>query len=346
MVLNTDIQFTLGSLAEMLDVRLEGEPETQIKSLATLENATTGQLSFYHNKAYFQLLKTTHASAVILTDADADACNTNKLISSNPYVTYAKASQLFAPVLTELSGVHPSAIIAETAEVSDTAVIGPNVIIEDFAVVGSNVQIDANCVIGKNCVIGNASRLFPNVTLYPDSQLGSNVRIHAGTVIGSDGFGYAKKEDGQHLKIAQLGRVVIGSNVEIGASCTIDRGAIDDTEIADGVLIDNQVQIAHNVKIGKNTIICGCSAIAGSSSIGNDCIIAGAVGIVNHVNIVDGVTVTAMSLVSQSIKSPGIYSSGTGLSETAHWRKNIVRFRQLNEMAERIRELESSLKTK
>jgi UDP-3-O-[3-hydroxymyristoyl] glucosamine N-acyltransferase len=165
--------------------------------------------------------------------------------------------------------------------------------------------------------------------------------VHSGAVIGSDGFGFAFDGSRYH-KIAQLGGVVLGADVEVGAGSSIDRGALEDTVIGDGVKIDNQVQIAHNVRIGANTIVCGCSAIAGSSVIGKNCIIAGGVGVINHVTICDGVTVTAMSLVNQSITRPGVYSSGTGLSDSASWKKNIVRFRQLDEIWKRLLRLEKS----
>ncbi len=201
--------------------------------------------------------------------------------------------------------------------------------------IADDVSIAANTIIEAGVEIGEASQIGANVNIAYDTKIGKRAHIYAGVVIGSDGFGFAQ-EDGKYLKIAQLGKVVIGDDVEIGANTCIDRGALDDTVIGNGVKIDNQVQIAHNVVIGDDTVICGCSAIAGSVRIGKNCVIAGAVGIINHVEIADGVTVTAMSLVNQSIREAGSYSSGTGLSSTGKWKKNIVRFRQLDKLAKRL----------
>jgi UDP-3-O-[3-hydroxymyristoyl] glucosamine N-acyltransferase len=235
--------------------------------------------------------------------------------------------------------VHASAVVDATAQLAADASIGPHVVIGAGTIIGARARIGANSVIGRSCVIGEDSQLMANVTFYDGVRAGSRVLIHSAAVVGGDGFGFATEGEGHH-KIAQLGGVAIGDDVEIGAGTTIDRGALDDTVIEAGVKIDNQVQIAHNVRIGANTIICGCSAIAGSSVIGKNCIIAGAVGVINHVSICDKVTVTAMSLVNQSITEPGVYSSGTGLSDTASWRKNIVRFKQLDTLWKRLQSLE------
>jgi len=214
--------------------------------------------------------------------------------------------------------------------------------VEANAEIGDDCVIGANSVIGSGCSIGPSSSLHANVVLYPNVHIGRRAIIHAGAVIGCDGFGFAR-DGARSVKIEQLGGVRIGDDVEVGACTTIDRGALEDTVIEDGVKLDNQVQIAHNVRVGENTIVCGCSAIAGSSTVGKNCIIAGAVGIINHVNIADGVTVTAMSLVNKSITTKGVYSSGTGLSESALWKKNIVHFRKLDELASRLKALEKEL---
>jgi len=325
----------------MLGLDPDGTPDIPITGLATLEKAGPSQISFYTNRRFHQALARTGAGAVILRAEDAGGCAVPVLISANPYATYAHLSQLFAPKPAGSIGVHPSAVVDSSAQLAPDAVIGPHAVIGAGTVIGARARIAANTVIGRNCVIGADTQLMPNVTLYDGVHLGSRVLVHAAAVIGGDGFGFAT-EDNEHHKIAQLGGVVIGDDVEIGAGTTIDRGALDDTVIEQGVKIDNQVQIAHNVRVGAHTIICGCSAIAGSSVIGKNCIIAGAVGVINHVSICDKVTVTAMSLVNQSITEPGIYSSGTGLSDTASWRKNIVRFRQLDEFSRRLHMLESA----
>lgn len=333
---------TLSTIAKELGLELRcdsQQAEQSISGLATLASAGSGQLSFYHNPRYYSDLCSTRASAVILRPEHAKDCAVACLLSPNPYLSYAKASQLFDIASAEEGSIDASSCISVSARIGAGVSIGPNAVVGERVQIGDGVRIGANCVVGNDCVIAAASTLHANVTLYHGVQLGERCLVHAGVVIGSDGFGFARA-DGKYHKIAQLGGVVIGADVEIGANSCIDRGALDDTVIGDGVKIDNQVQIAHNVQIGANTIICGCSAIAGSSIIGKNCTIAGAVGVINHVRICDGVTVTAMSLVNQDIDVPGLYSSGTGLEATGSWRRNIVRFRQLDEIWRRLLRLE------
>lgn len=337
------LSYSLGELADQLGLILEGDPDQVITGIATLASAEKGDLSFYHNKKFHTDLTKTGAAAVILPDEASADCPTNKLLADNPYAAFARATQLFQTGSVAADGIHESASIDPTASVGEGASIAANVVIDANAVVGANCRIGANTVIGAGSRIGDDSLLYPNVTIYPGVNCGSNAIIHSQVVIGSDGFGFAR-DGGRQVKIAQLGGVQIGEDVEIGAGTTIDRGALEDTIIGNGVKIDNQVQIAHNVRVGDNTVICGCSAIAGSSTIGKNCIIAGAVGIINHITIVDNVTVTAMSLVNRSIREKGIYSSGTGLSETAKWKKNIVHFRQLDAFNHRLKSLEKTNK--
>ena len=331
--------YTLAALAKTLDLKLDGEPEHEVSGIATLASAAADQLSFYHNSKFFADLKTTRAGAVIISADCARDCPGNKLICDNPYLAYAHASHLFAAGDAERRLIHPTAQIHESAVIGSNVGIGANVVIGENVHIGNDSCVGANTVIGSNCRLGKGLSLHAGVTLYAGVSIGDRAVIHSGVVIGSDGFGFAR--DGEKsVKIAQLGGVQVGDDVEIGACTTIDRGALEDTVIEDGVKIDNQVQIAHNVRVGENTIICGCSAIAGSSTIGKNCIIAGAVGIINHVHITDGVTVTAMSLVNKSITTQGVYSSGTGLSESAQWKKNIVHFKKLDDMAGRLKALE------
>jgi len=201
--------------------------------------------------------------------------------------------------------------------------------------------IGAGCYVGENVSLGKACKLHSNVTLYHGVVLGKNVKIHSGSVVGADGFGFAF-DGSKSVKIHQLGGVKIGDDVEIGAGSTIDRGALEDTEIGNGVKIDNQVQIGHNCKIGEHTIICGCAGIAGSVTIGKYCIMGGGSGVVGHIAIADKVQVSAMSLVSQSIPEPGMYSTGTIQAKTSQWKRNAIRFQQLDSIAKRLKEIESS----
>lgn len=318
---------------------MQGDADIRISGIATLARARPGELSFYHNKRYHADLLTTRASVVILHPAEAAHCPVACLFSDNPYQAYARASHLFSRAPQPEPGIHPSACIHPDARVGAGVSIGPLVSIAADCEIGEGSIIHSGVSIGAGCRIGSNCLLHAKVSLYHDVRLGDRVTVHASAVLGADGFGFAPG-DGHYEKIEQLGGLRIGDDVEIGAATTIDRGALDDTVIGNGVKIDNQVQIAHNVVVGDNTVICGCSAIAGSSVIGKNCIIAGAVGVVNHVTICDGVTVTAMSLVNQSITEAGTWSSGTGLDRTANWKKNIVRFRQLDDIWKRLLRLE------
>jgi UDP-3-O-[3-hydroxymyristoyl] glucosamine N-acyltransferase len=337
------LTYTLEALAKKLGLKLDGNPDTRVSGIATLGTAQAEHLSFYHNSKFHADLKKTGAGAVIVASEAAADCPVARLVTDNPYLAYARASHLFAAGSSESPGIHSSAYIHESAILGNNVTIAANVVIEEGATVGDDCVIGANCVLGMNSSLGACTSLHANVTIYANVHLGQRALVHSGAVIGSDGFGFAR--DGEKsVKIAQLGGVQIGDDVEIGACTTIDRGALEDTVIENGVKIDNQVQIAHNVRIGENSIICGCSAIAGSSTVGKNCIIAGAVGIINHITIADSVTVTAMSLVNKSITTKGVYSSGTGLSESALWKKNIVHFRKLDEMAARLKALEKLIK--
>lgn len=340
--MTTTRALALQTLAAELGLELRANAtaaQTVITGLASLAAAGPAQLSFYHNPRYHTDLRNTRAAAVILRPEHAGDCPVPSLLSNNPYLSYARASHLFVAEREQLAGIDATAVIDPTASIGAEVRIGSHVCIGAGARIGDRCTVGANTVIGADCTIGADSLLYPNVTLYRNVLLGERAIVHSAAVIGSDGFGFAKAA-GRYHKIAQLGGVVIGNDVEIGAGSSIDRGALEDTVIGDGVKIDNQVQIAHNVRIGDHTIICGCSAIAGSSVIGKNCTIAGAVGVINHVTIGDDVTVTAMSLVNQDIRNPGVYSSGTGLDETGNWRRNIVRFRQLDEIWRRLLRLE------
>ncbi len=339
-------QYTLAELADLLVVDCVGDSKRVISGLATLSSATTGQMSFLANSKYQKDLESTKASAVILVKEMAKVCPANCLISDNPYLTYARASQLFAPKGRGERGIHPSAVIDSSAVIHPSASVAANAVIESGVKIGANTIIGAGSVIGFNSSIGDGCQLYANVSVYHDVTIQDRVTLHSGVVIGSDGFGFAPSSDkagGGWVKIAQLGGVRIGSDVEIGASTTVDRGALDDTVIADRVIIDNQVQIAHNVMLGENTAIAACTAIAGSTRIGKNCTIAGCVGIVGHLNITDDVHITAMSMVTHSIEKPGSYSSGTVVQDTRQWRKNAVRFGQLDTIAKRLQQIEKKL---
>lgn len=331
--------YTLKELADFIGASLEGDPACVIHDLATIQRAGPGCLSFLANPVYRKYLATTQADAVIIQPEDAALFAGNKLISDSPYLAFARLSRLFDTYCAKSPGVHASAVIDKSAKISKSASIGPGVVIEAGVQVGEHTEIGAHCFIGQDSMIGDHCRLSPNISIYHGVAIGNECLLHSGVIIGSDGFGFARDASGW-VKVYQLGGVEIGNRVEIGAGTTIDRGAMENTVIADGVIIDNQVQIAHNVRIGRNTAIAGCAAVAGSTVIGENCTIAGAAGIVGHLTITDNVHITAMTLVTKSINEPGSYSSGTPLSPSREWRKNAVRFNQLNQLIPKLKKLE------
>lgn len=336
------MSITLGELADRVGARVDGDSSCIINGIATLTNAGTGEITFLSNPHYQNQLAATRASAVILTEDDRGHCPVNALISENPYLAYAQISAIFSPQRPAAENIDPRAVIGQQTTLHESVAIGANAIIGDGVVLAAGVVIGAGCVIGNGTIVDEDSRLFPNVTLYHEVVIGERVTIHSGSVIGSDGFGFAN-DQGRWVKIHQLGRVVIGDDVDIGANTTVDRGAIEDTVIEEGVILDNQIQIGHNVRIGAHTAIAACSGVAGSAVIGRHCTIGGRVGIAGHLDICDGVTVMAMSLVSKSLKQPGVYSSATPVAPHALWQKNFARFKQLDEMARRLKRMEKEL---
>lgn len=334
--------YSLGQLAERLGATLRGAEDQPISGLATLQEAGPEQLSFLANAQYRKFLSGCQAGAVLLTAADAEGYAGNALVVANPYLAYAELSHLFDRKPRAVSGVHPSAVVAADAQVDASASIGAYAVIESGAQIAAGVTVGAHCVIGARSVIGEGGWLAPRVTLYHDVRIGKRVVIQSGAVIGGEGFGFAN-EKGVWQKIAQIGGVTIGDDVEIGANTTVDRGALSDTLIGNGVKLDNQIMIAHNVQIGDNTAMAGCAGISGSTKIGKNCMIAGGVGMVGHIEVCDNVFVTGMTMVTRSITEPGSYSSGTAMQPAAEWRKSAARIRQLDDMARRLQQLEKQL---
>lgn len=331
----------LKQIAEFLNAELVGDDQLSISRIATLDNAQANEISFLANKKYRNQLLETKAGAVILDVNNASSYHGNKLIVADPYMAYALLAQKLDTTPKPAVEQHPTAIVAKDAQLGDNVSLGANVVIESGAKIGNDVSIGPGSFIGKNADIGSNVTMWPNVTIYHDVKIGNEVIIHSNTVIGSDGFGFAN-DKGQWVKIPQLGSVVIGNQVEIGASTTIDRGALGDTEIHDNVILDNQLQIAHNVVIGEGTAMAACSVIAGSTTIGKYCQIGGLTGINGHIDICDGVVLTGMSMVISSIDKPGVYSSGVPHSENRDWRRQMAQLRQISTMNKRIKSLEQA----
>jgi UDP-3-O-[3-hydroxymyristoyl] glucosamine N-acyltransferase len=333
------MKYTLGSLADALGVEVNSAPETEVWCVGTIQAGGAGTLGFLANKIYQRYLPATKLAAIIVTSEHADAAPVPALISENPYATYARAAAMLSPARAVEPGVHAAAWVSPEASIDPSAQIGPGAVVEAGAEVAGGAYIGANSVVGRNASIGPDTRLVASVTLCDEVRVGARCLFHPGVVIGGDGYGIAN-DAGLWVKVPQLGSVRIGDDVEIGANTTVDRGALEDTVLGDGVKLDNQIQIAHNVCVGEHTVIAGCTAIAGSTTVGAHCMIAGGVGIVGHIEIADRVVITAMTLVTSSIRQPGTYSGSLPMDDAVSWRRNSVRYRQLDDMARRLRRLE------
>lgn len=337
-----DVSYTLAEIAERLGGEVHGDACTRVSQVATLSSAQPHQISFLANLKYRSQLAVSDAGAFIMGHDAAQASSKPRIIADNPYTYFARVSALFNPPNTAVPGVHSSAVVHPEACIADDASIGANAVVEQGARIGAGSIIGAGSVVGRDSIIGRACLLYANVTVYHGSVIGDRVILHSGCVIGSDGFGLAP-DDGHWLKIPQIGRVVIGNDVEIGANTTVDRGALDDTVIEEGVKLDNQIQIAHNVRIGAHTAIAACTGIAGSAKIGAHCTIGGAAMIFGHIEIADRVNVSTNTLITKSLTQAGTYTSALPFSEHSEWLKNAVQMRHLDSMAKRIRALEKKL---
>ena len=334
----------LGELARLVEGELRGDENRRITGVGTLAGAGPEDVAFLANPRYRGQLSRTAAAAVVLAPADADACPVDAIVVSNPYLAYARISRALTPGEPWVPGRAPGAQVAEDAEVDPSARVEANAVVESGARIGARTRIGPGAVIGRGVVIGSETVIHANVVIAGGCRVGSRVILHPGVVIGADGFGLAHAGD-HWEKVPQRGAVVIEDDVEVGANTTIDRGAVDDTVIEAGVKLDNLIQVGHNVRIGAHTAIAACTAIAGSVRIGRHCVIGGAVAIAGHLEIADRVTITGMSMVSHSIREPGTYSSGLPLDDNHNWRRNAARFRQLDELARRLRALERRLRT-
>ncbi len=341
--MSADGGLRLKDIAARLGGELLGDGETVITQVAPLGTAGPQHLSFLANGKYRHQLATTCAAAVIVGPGERDATALPRIVAANPYLYFAKVSRLLNADTAPLPpGIHPSAMVASSARVAGSAAIGAQVVVGEGAVIGAHARLFPGCILGEGAVVGEGTVLYPNVTVYHGCVIGARCILHAGSVVGSDGFGLAPDE-GRWLKIPQIGRVVIGDDVEIGANTTIDRGALDDTVIEDGVKLDNLIQVAHNVRIGAHTAIAACVGIAGSARIGRHCTIGGAAVVLGHLEVADHVNISAGTLITKSVTVPGTYTSAMPFAPHGAWLKNAAHLRHLDAMAERIKQLEARL---
>jgi UDP-3-O-[3-hydroxymyristoyl] glucosamine N-acyltransferase len=318
------VELTLASIVAELGGTLQGNGATVITGLASLEAASSSQLSFLSNPRYQQQLRDSRAACVIVAPAmqEAALARGDCIVVEQPYLYFAKATQLWKRARTGfVQGVHPTAVIDPAATIHATASVG------------------ALCVVERGAHIGAGSVLKSRVTLGEDCHIGERCLLHSGVVIGADGFGFAPNGDAWE-KIEQLGAVRIGNDVEIGANTCIDRGALQDTVIEDGVKLDNLIQIGHNVRVGKNTAMAGCVGVAGSADIGACCTIGGGAIVLGHLSIADDVNISSATVVTRSIRKPGTYTGMFPIDDNAQWEKNAASLKQLHSLRERVRALE------
>ena len=334
--------YLLEDIVAELGGELLGDTGVRVYRLASLAHAVAGQISFVSNPRYLPQLAATRASAVILAPESRDATSLPRIITDNPYAYFARLSSLMNPEPASVSGVHASAVIDQGAKLGRNCSIGAHVVIGNNTTLADNVVVEAGTVIGTGVSIGANTRIAANVVIYHDCIIGNHCVLSSGTVIGADGFGYAE-ENRQWVKIPQIGQVVIGDHVEIGANTTIDRGALDDTVIEQGVKLDNLIQIGHNCRIGAHTVIAGCVGIAGSARIGKHCKIGGAAMILGHLEIADDVTVSPGSMITRSLNKAGTYTALMPFQTHEDWLRTAANVRHLGDMAERIRKLERTL---
>lgn len=331
---------TLAELAEKVGARVAGNGDRRVNGVATLQGAESSDVTFLANPRYRRYLAETRAGAVVVSEEYVDSLTTDGLVHENPYATFARVAALLSPERRPEPGVHPTAVVDPRARLGDGVAVGPHCTVGAGTLVGEGCILGASVTVGEDCRVGANSVLHAGVILAARVTLGARVRVHSGAVIGADGFGFARDGD-VWVRVPQLGGVRVGDDVDIGANSAIDRGALDDTVIEDFVKIDNLIQIGHNCRVGARTVIAGYTGIAGSTTIGRDCMIGGGCGIGGHLHIGDGVVMTGGSHVTNDVEGPGMFSSTTTPVQTNQmWRRNAVRFTQLDNMARRLRALE------
>jgi UDP-3-O-[3-hydroxymyristoyl] glucosamine N-acyltransferase len=333
------MELTLGELAIRFGCELRGDPSATVNAVGSLAQAGPRAVSFLANPKYVSQLKDTRAGAVILDLQSAPASPVAALIATNPHATYARVATLLHPEAALKPGIAPGAVVAAAAKVDTSAEIAAGAYIGENASIGARSYVGPGCVVQRDAAIGDDTRLVANVFIGPGVVMGARCVVQPGAVIGGDGFGFAP-EKGTWVKVPQIGSVLVGDDVEIGANTTIDRGALGDTVIEEGVKLDNLIMIAHNCRIGAHSALAGQSAMAGSSVLGKRCILGGRAGLTGHITLCDDVVVLGTSFISHSISKPGVYSSALPSEEAGVWRRLVARFKRLDSMAKRLRAVE------
>ena len=334
---------TLAELADLVGGTLSGAGDRAITGVAPVDEATVGQIAFLALRQYGKHVERCQASAYLVSVELVSLVpdSVASIVVVDPYQALRRLQTHFAPPHLWTPGVHPTAVLAEDVTLGEGTAIGPYAVLEEGVHVGAGTRIGAHCVLQHGTVIGDRTRVYPHVVVYYDTEIGSDVIIHSGVILGVDGFGYTLV-DGEHAKMPQIGRCIIGDGVEIGANTAVDRGSLGDTRVGRGVKIDNLVHLAHNVKIGARTMIAAMSAVAGSTTVGKGVWIGGQSGVINQVEVGDGARIAVRSGVTRDIPAGETVSGFPAIPHVDEvWRR--ARIGRIPKMIERIRELEQEV---
>jgi UDP-3-O-[3-hydroxymyristoyl] glucosamine N-acyltransferase len=335
---NCAMPANLRLLADFTASRLIGDGQIEIHRVASVAHAQAGDVVFVESARHLEVAMNSHASAVFVKESDAEVTTTKPLlINQHPRLAFATAARLLYPRPQYDASIHPTAVVDPRATIAPTTSVDAHAVVEAKAVIGERCHIAAGCYIGEGVVIGDDCEIYPGVVIYPGTTLGRRVIVHAGAVLGSDGFGYVRDQKyGRYVKFPQVGRLVISDYVEIGANCTIDRGALDETVIGAGTKLDNMVHIGHNSNIGANVVIAAQTGVSGSSSIGDDCVVGGQVGIADHVTIEPGAILGAQSGIpsNKTIRGKGVVFWGTPARPIRQYLKELAVLARLTRKSE------------
>lgn len=343
------MEFSAGQIADLLNGRVDGNPDTKIHNLSKIEEGKPGTMTFLANPKYAPHIYTTGASIAIVNEsfeAEQELPETLTLIRvEDAYASFAKLLKMYEEMLAAPAGVHSSAVIEDGAQVDATASIGPGCVVSAGASVGAGAIMHGHSYLGAAAAIGDKTVLHPGAKVLARCEVGNECTLHAGVVVGSDGFGFAPNSENNYQKVPQIGNVVVEDHVEIGANTTIDRATLGTTRICRGVKLDNLIQVAHNVEIGENTVIAAQTGIAGSTKIGKNCMIGGQVGIIGHLNIADEVKIAAQSGIGSSIDTVGAIVQGSPAFGIGDYKKSYVGFRKLPQIMRELSEIKKNLES-
>jgi UDP-3-O-[3-hydroxymyristoyl] glucosamine N-acyltransferase len=332
----------LGQIAERLGCELEGNAQLEITGVAGIEEAKAGELTFLVNRKYRPALETTAASA-ILVSKDAGPMRMAALRSANPYLDFARAIELFHLAQQYAPGVHPTAVVAKSATIAAGAHIGPYCFVDEDVRIGRNAVLHSFVAVYRGARIGDDFFAHAHACVRENCRIGNSVTLQNGVVVGSDGFGFARQENGHWYKMRQAGITVVEDDAEIQAHSAIDRATIGETRVGRGTKIDNLVQVGHACKVGEDTLLCGQVGLAGTTHVGSRCILAGQVGAAGHLTIGDDATLTAQSGVPTDVPAGKVYS-GYPAMENLAWRKSVAVFNRLPELQKELRELREEVR--